>query len=87
LGVVRAGVAAILFSLLRIKLCYTARLQFSSEAGKCTNKIIEYKAILPLLHKLRAIGDHRCTSAQSSKWLLDKYKRNASPGNLPLKDI
>jgi hypothetical protein len=45
-GVVGVGVAAILISPLGIKLCYAARLQFSSEANKCTNNIAEYVAIL-----------------------------------------
>jgi hypothetical protein len=39
-----------------IKLRYAARLQFNSEADKCTNNIAEYEAIVLVLHKLRAIG-------------------------------
>jgi hypothetical protein len=45
-GTTGAGVAAILISPSEIKLHYTARLQFSSEADKCTNNIAEYEAIL-----------------------------------------
>jgi ribonuclease HI len=37
------------------KLCYVARLQFTSEVDKCTNNTIEYAAKLLGLHKLRAI--------------------------------
>jgi ribonuclease HI len=45
-GAVRARVAAILTSPSGIKLHYAARLQFNSEADKCTNNIAEYEAIL-----------------------------------------
>jgi hypothetical protein len=59
-GATGAGVAAILTSPLGIKLCYATRLQFNSEADKCTNNIAEYGAILLGLYKLRAIGVQRC---------------------------
>jgi hypothetical protein len=64
-----AGVraSAILVSPSRIKLRYTARLQFHSEANKCTNNIAEYEAILLGLHKLRAIGVQTCTLCTDSK--------------------
>jgi hypothetical protein len=55
-GSVKARVAVVLISPSGIKLCYTARLQFTNEADKCTNNIAKYKAILLGLHKLRAIG-------------------------------
>jgi hypothetical protein len=55
-GAVGAAAAAILISSSEIKLCYTSRLQFSSEADKCTSNIAEYEAILLSLRKLRAIG-------------------------------
>jgi hypothetical protein len=45
-GSTGAGVAAILASPSGRKLRYAARLQFTDETEKCTNNIIEYKAIL-----------------------------------------
>jgi hypothetical protein len=59
-GATGAGAAAILTSHLGIKLCYATRLQFNSEADKCTNNIVEYEVILLWLHKLRAIDVQRC---------------------------
>jgi hypothetical protein len=54
-GAVGAAAAEILISSAEFKLCYTARLQFSSEADKCTSNIAEYEVILLSLRKLRAI--------------------------------
>jgi hypothetical protein len=45
-GAVGAGVVAILISSSRIKLHYAARLQFNSEAYKCTDNIAKYEDIL-----------------------------------------
>jgi ribonuclease HI len=50
----------VLISPSRIKLRYAARLQFTSEADKCTNNIVEYEAILLGLCKLKAIREQRC---------------------------
>jgi ribonuclease HI len=66
-GNIGAGVATILVSPLGIKLCYAVRLQFHSEADKCTNNIAEYGAILLGLRKLRAIGVQTCTLRMDSK--------------------
>jgi ribonuclease HI len=68
-GSTRAGAVAvaIIVSPSRIKLCYVARLQFTNEADKCTNNIVEYKAILLGLHKLRAIGVQTCVLRMNSK--------------------
>jgi ribonuclease HI len=60
-GTTGVGAATILISPSKIKLRYAARLQFNSEADKCTNNIAEYKAILLGLCKLRAIGVQTCT--------------------------
>jgi ribonuclease HI len=64
-----AGVeaAAILVSPSGVKLCYAARLQFTSETDKCTNNIAEYEAILPGLRKLRAIDIQTCVLYTDSK--------------------
>jgi hypothetical protein len=59
-GATGARPAAILTSPSGIKLRYTARLQFNSEADKCSNNIAEYEAFLLRLHKLRAINVQRC---------------------------
>jgi ribonuclease HI len=42
-------------------------LQFSKERDKCTNNIVEYKAILQGLHNSRAIGVQRCILCTDSK--------------------
>jgi hypothetical protein len=47
-----AGVATILKSPSGIKLRYAARLQFTTEANKCSNNIAEYEAVLLGLCKL-----------------------------------
>jgi hypothetical protein len=59
-GAAGTRAAATLTSPLGIKLRYIERLQFSKEIDKYTNNIIEYKAILSGLLKLRAIGVQRC---------------------------
>jgi ribonuclease HI len=66
-GSTGAGVATILTSPSGIKLCYTTRLQFTSETDKCTNKIVEYKAIMLGLQKLRAISIQTCVLRSDSK--------------------
>jgi ribonuclease HI len=66
-GNMGTGATMILVSPSRIKLRYAARLQFHSEADKCTNNIVEYEAILLGLHKLRAIGVQTCTLHTDSK--------------------
>jgi ribonuclease HI len=66
-GATGARAAAILISPSGIRLRYAARMQFSSEADKCTNNIVEYEAILLGLRKLRVIGVQRCTLHTDSK--------------------
>ena len=53
-GFAGAGVAAIITSLSRVKMRYTARLEF-----QCTNNIAEYEAVLLGLRKARAMGIQR----------------------------
>jgi ribonuclease HI len=62
-----AGAATILISPTEVKLCYVARLRFTSEAGKCINNITEYEAILLGLHELRVIGVQTCILRTNSK--------------------
>jgi hypothetical protein len=45
-GSVRASATVVLILPSRIMVRYTARLQFTNEADKCTNNIVEYEAIL-----------------------------------------
>jgi ribonuclease HI len=58
---------AVLISPSGIKLCYATRLQFTNEADKCTNNIVEYEVILLGLHKLRAIRVQTCVLHTYSK--------------------
>jgi ribonuclease HI len=63
------------FRAVGIKLRYTSRLQFNSEADKCTNNIAKYETILLGLHKLRAISVQRCILRTDSKvvaWQIEK---------------
>jgi hypothetical protein len=45
-GSIRVGAVAILVAPYGIKLCYAARLHFTSETDKCTNNITEHEVIL-----------------------------------------
>jgi hypothetical protein len=66
-GATGAKAAAILISPSGIKLRYVARMQFNSEADKCTDNIAEYETILLGLHKLMATGVQRCILHTDSK--------------------
>jgi hypothetical protein len=74
-GVVGARAVAILTSPLGVKLRYATRLQFNSEADKCTNNIAEYEAILLGLRKLRAIGVQSCILHTDSKVVARQIER------------
>jgi ribonuclease HI len=65
----------ILTSLSRIKLRYTARLQFTGETSKCTSTIIEYEAILLGLRKLRATGMQTYVLHTNSKLVLEQIEK------------
>jgi ribonuclease HI len=80
LGVAGARAAAILTSPSEIKLRYTVRLQFNNEAGKCTNNIAEYEAILLGLQKLRAIGIQRCILHTDSKVVTGQIEKECITG-------
>jgi ribonuclease HI len=75
LGATGARATVILTSPLRIKLRYTARLQFNSEADKCTNNITEYEAILLGLRKLRVIDVQRCILRVDSKVVVGQIEK------------
>jgi ribonuclease HI len=70
-----AGVAIVLISPSRIKLCYTTRLQFTNEADKCTNNIAKYEGILLGLHKLRVIGVQSYTLRTNSKVVANQIEK------------
>jgi ribonuclease HI len=74
-GNVGVGTSTILVSPSGIKLCYAARLQFHGEAGKCTNNIAEYEAILLGLRKLRAIRVQTCTLQTDSKVVVGQIEK------------
>jgi hypothetical protein len=74
-----AGAATILTSPSGIKLHCTGRLQFSSEANKCTNIIAEYEAILLGLRILRAIGVQRCILCTYSKVVIGQIEKECIP--------
>jgi hypothetical protein len=74
-GVLEAGAAAILNSPSAIKLKYAARLQFKAEADKCSNNIVEYKAVLQDLHKLRAMGVQCCILKTDSKVIASQIEK------------
>jgi hypothetical protein len=66
-GSTETGAAAVLISPSTIKLCYAARLQFTSKVDKCMNNNAKYEAILLGLHKFIAIGVQRCVLRIDSK--------------------
>jgi ribonuclease HI len=74
-GSTGAGVAAILVSPSGIKLRYAVRMQFHSEANKCTNNIAEYEAILLGLRKLRAIRVQTCVLCIDSKVIAGQIEK------------
>jgi hypothetical protein len=73
------GAATILTSPSGIKLHCAGRLQFSSEANKCTNIIAEYEAILLGLRILRAIGVQRCILCTYSKVVIGQIEKECIP--------
>jgi ribonuclease HI len=72
-GTFGAGAAAILISPSKIKTCYAARLEFN-----CTNNIVEYKALLLGLRKLKEMGIRRAVLKSDSQVItchVDKSSR------------
>jgi ribonuclease HI len=72
------GAATIPISPSGVKLCYAARLQFNNKAGKCTNNIAEYEAILFGLRKLMVIGVQRCTIHTDSKVVVGQIEKRVN---------
>jgi hypothetical protein len=64
---VGAGVAAIITSPTGVKYRYEARLSFALESDRCTNNIVEYKAVILGLRKLRALCVTTCIVKTYSK--------------------
>ena len=67
------GATAVLIPPSKIKTCYTARLEFN-----CTNNLVEYKAVLLGLRKLRAMGIRRVVlkyDSQVNTGHVDKWSK------------
>jgi ribonuclease HI len=76
-GTFGAGATAILISPSQIRTCYAARLEFS-----CTNNIVEYKALLLGLLKLKAMGIRKAILKSDSQVItghIDKSNRARDP--------
>jgi ribonuclease HI len=76
-GTFGAGAAAVLVASLKVKTCYTTKLDFS-----CTNNIAEYEALLLGLRKLRAMGIRRTilkTDSQVISGHVDKSSKARDP--------
>jgi ribonuclease HI len=76
-GTFGAGAAAVLVAPSKVKTCYAAKLDFS-----CTNNIVEYKALLLGLQKLRAMGISRAilkTDSQVISGHVDKSSKARDP--------
>jgi ribonuclease HI len=72
-----AEASTILISPFGIKLRYVARLQFTKDTNKCTNNIIEYKAVLQMPHKLRAMGVQHRIIKRDSKVIKGRIEKEA----------
>jgi ribonuclease HI len=76
-GTFGAGVAAVLVAPSKVRTCYAARLDFS-----CTNNITEYKVLLLVLRKLKAMGRRRAvlkTDSQVISGHVDKSCKARDP--------
>jgi ribonuclease HI len=76
-GTFGAGVAAVLVAPSKVRTCYAVKLDFS-----CTNNIVEYKALLLGLRKLKAMGIRRevlKTDSQVISGHVDKSCRARDP--------
>jgi ribonuclease HI len=76
-GTFSAGAATVLVAPLKVRTCYTAKLDFS-----CTNNIAEYEALLLGLRKLRAMGIRRAilkTDSQVISGHVDKSSKARDP--------
>jgi ribonuclease HI len=76
-GTFGAGAAASLISPSKIRTYYVARLEFN-----CTNNIVEYKALLLGLRKLKAMGIRRAILKSDSQVItghIDKSSRAKDP--------
>jgi ribonuclease HI len=76
-GTFRAGAAAVLVAPSKVRTCYAVKLDFS-----CTNNIVEYKALLLGLRKLKAMGIRRAvlkTDSQVISGHVDKSCKARDP--------
>jgi ribonuclease HI len=76
-GAFDAGAAVVLMAPSKVKTCYAVKLDFS-----CTNNIVEYKALLLGLRKLRAMGIRRAILKTYSQFIaghVDKSSKARDP--------
>jgi hypothetical protein len=76
-GTFGAGAAVVLVALFKVRTCYAVKLDFS-----CTNNIVEYKALLLGLRKLKAMGIRRAilkTDSQVISGHVDKSSKARDP--------
>jgi ribonuclease HI len=78
-GTFGAGATVILISPSKIKTCYVARLEFN-----CTNNIVEYKALLLGLRKLKAMGIRRAVLKSDSQVITDHVDKSSRARDLKL---
>jgi ribonuclease HI len=78
-GTFGAGVAAILISPPKIKICYAARLEFN-----CTNNIAEYEALLLGLQKLKAMEIRWAVLKSDSQVIIGHIDKNSRARDLKL---
>ena len=81
-GTFGTGAAAILISPLKIRTCYTAKLEFN-----CTNNIAEYEALLLGLRKLNAMGIRRVILKSDSQVITGHIDKSSKARNLKLEKI
>jgi ribonuclease HI len=73
-----AGATTIITSPAGVKYKYATRLSFALESDRCTNKIAEYKAVIPGLRKLRALDVTTCIIRTDSKIVAGQIEKEYS---------
>jgi ribonuclease HI len=79
MGNLRRRCSPNLISPSKIKTCYAARLEFN-----CTNNIVEYKALLLGLRKLRAMGIRRAVLKSESQVIVGQVDKSSKARDLKL---
>jgi ribonuclease HI len=71
-----AGAGAVITSPIGVKHRYAAHLSFALESDRCTNNIVEYKAVILGLRKLRALGVTTCIIRTDSKVVAGQVEKD-----------